>query len=528
MAAGLPLFLGFTAVIGALGLIKPLSHTYPVAQGQIDPVVLLVGLAVGVDYSMFYLRRYLEERHSGSALQRAASTPGRAVLISGLTVKAAMAGMLLAGNRVFVSLGLGTMLVVAVAVLGSVTVLPGGHGRPRRPGGMGPGAADRPPPGPGALARLAVADRPGAAPTGRFGRPGHRRPAGPGRPGAGHADRRPGHGRPAPVTAHHADLRPDPGRLPGSADLRAGGGRGAGRDRAGRRAADGGPPGRGGGPAGQLAGPVVERVSADRRVAAVSVSLAGTGADPASTRALAVLREEVVPATGARALVMGMTAASVDFNRTMDQHLPLVLGFVLGLAFVLLLVMFHSVVIPLLTIVLNLLSVGAAYGVTVLVFQHGYGRSLLGATDVGGVISWIPLFLFVVLFGPSMDYHVLILSRIREGHDRGLPDRRAVSDGIVSTAGVITSAALVMVAVFVVFATLREVDFKQLGVALASAVLIDATIVRIVLLPAAMTLLGRRNRYLPRRLYRWAGPVAAPEPAPKPVAPTPVRGRSVR
>jgi RND superfamily putative drug exporter len=180
------------------------------------------------------------------------------------------------------------------------------------------------------------------------------------------------------------------------------------------------------------------------------------------------------------------------------------------LAFLLLLLAFRSVVIPLVTIVLNLLSVGAAYGVMVLVFQYGHLRSLIGAQDVGGVIDWIPLFLLVVLFGLSMDYHVLILSRIREGHDRGLPSGRAVAEGITSTAGVITSAALVMVAVFAIFATLSEIDFKQLGVALASAVLIDATIVRIVLLPSVMMLLGRWNWYLPR----WLGFLDRPQPTP--------------
>ena len=176
--------------------------------------------------------------------------------------------------------------------------------------------------------------------------------------------------------------------------------------------------------------------------------------------------------------------------------------------------------IPTMTIVLNLLSVGAAYGVMVLVFQDGHGRSLIGAQDVGGVIDWIPLFLLVVLFGLSMDYHVLILSRIREGHERGLSTRRAVADGITSTAGVITSAALVMVAVFAIFATLSEIAFKQLGVALAAAVLIDATIVRIVLLPSLMTLLGRWNWYLPGWLgflaRRPPPPLQAPEPEPEP------------
>ena len=256
--------------------------------------------------------------------------------------------------------------------------------------------------------------------------------------------------------------------------------------------------------AGQMGGPVVETVSADHTVAILTVSLAGSGTDTHSTSALAVLRSQIVPATigrvaGTATYVTGMTAASVDFNHTMSQHLPLVFIFVLGLAFLLLLLSFRSLVIPLLTIVLNLLSVGAAYGVMVVVFQYGHLRSLIGGQDIGGVVDWIPVFLLVVLFGLSMDYHVLILSRVREGHERGLPAGQAVAEGVTATAGVITGAALVMVAVFAVFATLSEIDFKQLGVALASAVLIDATLVRIVLLPSAMKLLGRWCWYLPNR-----------------------------
>jgi RND superfamily putative drug exporter len=205
---------------------------------------------------------------------------------------------------------------------------------------------------------------------------------------------------------------------------------------------------------------------------------------------------------GTKVYVGGATAASTDFTDTMKAHLPLVFTFVLGLAFLLLLATFRSIVIPLMTIVLNLLSVGAAYGVVTLIFQDGFLRSALGAQDVGGVLNWLPLFLFVVLFGLSMDYHVLILSRIREAHAAGMSTAEAVGEGIKSTAGVVTSAAVVMVAVFSIFAFLPEVMFKQLGVGLAVAVLIDATIVRAVLLPSAMTLLGRWNWYLPRWLDR--------------------------
>ena len=238
-----------------------------------------------------------------------------------------------------------------------------------------------------------------------------------------------------------------------------------------------------------------------------------TAPTPSPPRPSAALRSQVVPATigkvpGAHVYVGGTTAGSVDFSQTMAQHLPYVFAFVLGMAFLLLLLSFRSVVVALLTIVLNLLSVGAAYGLMVLVFQDGFGRSLLGAADIGGVVNWIPLFLLVILFGLSMDYHVLVLSRVREGRDRGLPPDQAVAEGITATAGIITSAALVMVAVFSVFATLSVVQFKQLGVALAAAVFIDATIVRIVLLPSAMKLLGPWAWYLPA----WLGFIGRPGP----------------
>jgi RND superfamily putative drug exporter len=197
----------------------------------------------------------------------------------------------------------------------------------------------------------------------------------------------------------------------------------------------------------------------------------------------------------------------------MKSHLPLVLLFVLGVAFVLLLVNFRSIVIPLKTILLNLLSVAAAYGVVTLIFQDGYLRSALGAQNVGGVIDWLPLFLFVVLFGLSMDYHVLILSRVREAHDGGMTTGDAVAEGLKSTAGVVTSAAVVMVGVFSIFAVLPEVTFKQLGIGLAVAVLIDATLVRAVLLPSAMKLLGDWNWYLPAR-PRWLRVPGRPATAP--------------
>jgi RND superfamily putative drug exporter len=198
--------------------------------------------------------------------------------------------------------------------------------------------------------------------------------------------------------------------------------------------------------------------------------------------------------------VTGLTAGSKDFIDQTTARLPIVFAFVLGLAFLLLLVTFRSIVVPIKAIVLNLLSVGSAYGVLVLVFQDGHGEKLLGFQSVGGIAPWIPLFLFVILFGLSMDYHVLVLSRIREAVDRGMSNDDAVAHGIKSTAGVVTSAALVMVAVFGAFALGSDQVVKQIGVGLAAAILIDATLIRAVLLPATMKLLGERNWYLPRGL----------------------------
>jgi uncharacterized membrane protein YdfJ with MMPL/SSD domain len=508
VAAGVPLLLGLTATLGALGLLGPLSHVIPVPEGMIDSIVLLIGLAVGVDYSMFYLRRKLEERRAGhdgdTALARAAATSGRAVLISGLTVMTAMAGMFLAGNAVFTSFALGTVLVVAVAVVGSMTVLPA------------------------VISKLGDKVEKGRAPI-----VARRRASGESRTWAFIIDRVLHHpvislvlsaalliALALPALGMHTV---DPGTvgLPRSLPIM------HTYDRI-QAAFPGGPT-----PAivvvksrdvtrpsvengitkmaeavvktGQMGIPMSLVVSPDRTVAAISVPLAGTGTDSRSDAALGTLRTRVIPSTvgavpGTTAYVMGLTANSTDFNNTMKSHLPLVFAFVLGLAFLLLLFTFRSVVIPITAIILNLLSVGAAYGVLKLIFQDGYLRSLLGATNIGGVVDWLPLFLFVILFGLSMDYHVLILSRIREDHDRGMSTADSIAHGIKSTAGVVTSAAIVMVAVFSIFATLSAVAFKQVGVGLAIAVLIDATIVRAVLLPSTMKLLGDWNWYMPK----WA------------------------
>jgi RND superfamily putative drug exporter len=267
---------------------------------------------------------------------------------------------------------------------------------------------------------------------------------------------------------------------------------------------------------GQIHEPFDVQVNPAHDVAVVSMPLSGAGTDSTSYRALDTLRDQVIPATvgsvdGLTAQVTGMTAGSKDFNDSMSSHAPIVFAFVLSLAFLLLLVTFRSLVIPITAIVLNLLSVGAAYGALVLVFQHTWAQNLLGFKSTGAITSWLPLFLFVILFGLSMDYHVFIISRIREAYDKGMRTDDAIAHGIKSTAGPVTSAAIVMVAVFAIFATLGQLEFKQMGIGLAVAILIDATLIRAVLLPATMKLLGDANWYLPKRLH-WL-PRVAHEPA---------------
>jgi putative drug exporter of the RND superfamily len=264
--------------------------------------------------------------------------------------------------------------------------------------------------------------------------------------------------------------------------------------------------------------PVTVIVNPDRTVAEIDIPLAGDGSDSASNQALTTLRDDLIPATigripGASADVAGFTAESRDFNDALKSHVLFVFVFVLAAAFVLLLFTFRSIVIPVKAIILNLLSVAAAYGVLVWIFQEGHLESVLGFRSNGAIVSWMPLFLFVVLFGLSMDYHVFILTRIREAFDRGRPTEDAVSHGIKTTAGVVTSAAVVMISVFAIFATLSLLIFKELGIGLAVAVFIDATIIRAVLLPATMKLLGDWNWYLPRWL-EWlphVGPGGEPE-----------------
>jgi uncharacterized membrane protein YdfJ with MMPL/SSD domain len=507
VAAGIPLLLALTSVFAALGLLALPSKVLPM-DDAVSAVVLLIGLAVGVDYSMFYLKRAREERAAGRAerasVEAAAATSGRSVLISGITVIVALAGMFISGDKTFESFAAATILVVAISVLGSLTVLPAllsklgdRVNKGRVPFLRSPdqrvgesrvwGAILRP-----VLRRplLSAALAAGvlialAVPALRLQTTQNSTESYPRSLAVIRAYDKiqkafPGDAVAAEVVVEAPDVR--------SAGVRAAIGKLTRRALA----------------TGEMFRPIEVDVNKAGTVALVSIPIAGNGTNSASTDAVHTLRDDLVPATVGQLPesttgVGGMTAQSIDFEHQFRQRTPFVFAFVFALTFALMLLAFRSVVIGLKAIVLNSLSVAAAYGILVLVFQDGIGRGLIGASS-GGIESFMPMFLFVILFGLSMDYHVFIISRIREGVDHGMSTDEAVEHGIKTTAGVVTSAAVVMVLVFSVFATLSFDLLKQFGVGLAAAVLIDATIIRAVLLPASMKLLGDWNWYLPRWL----------------------------
>jgi len=511
VAAGVPLLLGISAFVATTGLLAPVSQLSPLHEA-VGQVTMLIGLAVGVDYAMFYLRRMMEEqdkgRSSDAALDVAAATSGRTVLISGVTVMAAMAGMFFSGNPIFSSFGIGTILVVGVAIVGSLTFLPAVLSYLGQKGwlekGRVPYVAKRRHQTKGESRMwTAILDRVLARPVVSVVLAGGLLVALT-IPALGMQFKEPGtegmsRSEPIIQTLDRIDAAFPGGSVPANVVIKAKDVTAPEVQTAIQQLHDEAIA------TGKLSEPSNVDISPDKSVAVVSLAIQGKGTDDASNESIRTLREDVVPTTvgqleGAEVAVTGMTAWSKDFLDTMKSHLPIVFLFVLSLAFILLLVTFHSIVVPIKAIVLNLLSVGAAYGVLTLVFQDGHGEKALGFTSVGGITPWLPLFLFVVLFGLSMDYHVFVLSRIRELFDRGMSTEQAVAEGIKSTAGVITSAAAVMVVTFAAFATGSDQSMKQLGVGLAAAILIDATIVRAVLLPATMKLLGNRNWYLPKRL----------------------------
>jgi RND superfamily putative drug exporter len=506
LAAVLPVGLALTSFLAANGLLAVVSHRLHL-DSSTSSVMLLVGLAVGVDYSLFYLRREREERVRGrdpaTALHIAAATSGRSVLVSGLTVVAAMSGMFLSGMLLFEGFAAATILVVLIAVVGSVTVLPAVLSLlgDRVDAGRVPGLARMRRPGEenrfwrAVLAR--VLRRPWLSVVLAAGFLGLLAV-----PAAGlHTEKLSlDLLLPADTSIMQSYQRitdafpggPSPARIVVTApDVTGSGLTAAIEDFRTRAVADG-----------VLQHPVLVTPHADIGVVEISAPLAGSGADDTSVRALDTLRSDVVPQTlgqvpGARVYVAGNLAFSEDFNAQLEQAMVPVVAFVLALAFLLMLAAFRSVTIAVVSVVLNVLSMAAAFGVMVAVFQHGWGAGLVGSRGVGAIESWIPLFAFVILFGLSMDYHVFVVSRIREAHDRGLPTREAVAHGVGSSAGVVTSAAAIMVAVFAVFATLSMTTFKQLGVGLGVAILLDATVVRAVLLPAVLAWLGDRSWWLP-------------------------------
>ncbi|WP_406050579.1 MMPL family transporter [Kribbella sp. NBC_00889] len=505
IAAGIPVLLAFSAVGAALGFYAPLSFLFP-DGGSVANVVLLIGMAVGVDYSLFYLKREREERRKGrstlDAVEIAAATSGHSVVVSGLAVIVSMAGLYVAQDMTFASMATATIVVVAVAVLGSLTVLPAllaklGHrvDRPRVPllwrlnRRIGPGGISRRILAPVlshpraalsvsilAVAALAV-------------------------PALG-------------MKTEPSDLNTLPQSIPEVRTFKAlhenfpsqGGlsydvvARGedavaalTGLQQSAVRS-------------GKFVVPQGEAIrQADGTAVLTLVSVLPESSANAET-ALNQLRSDFVPASLGSVptwAVGGEQAESVDYGNNQRDKLPWVIAFVLALTLVMMAITFRSVAIALLTTVLNLASVAACFGVLALVFQHSWAEGLLGFTSSGFVVSWIPLFLFVILVGLSMDYHVFVLGRIREGVAEGLTPRDAVRKGVTESAGVVTSAAAVMVSVFAVFATLGMLEMKQMGIGLAVAVLIDATLVRIVMLPSVLVLLGRKA-WWPNRLHRQA------------------------
>jgi len=515
VAAGLPVLLAFSAVLAAMGLNLLASHLLPTDEQTVSAIILMIGMAVGIDYSLFYLRREREERYAGrtphEALIVAARTSGQAVLISGATVLIAMAGMFVSGNSLFSTIGLGTMIVVLAAMVGSLTVLPAVlhrlgdkvdrlripviRGRPRDDGPWGRFVArvlERPALATalsaGALLVLALpalsmhtklpmfTDLPRQL---KIVRTYDRIQAA-----------FPGSQTPAQIVVKSENVTSP--RMQSAFALF--------RQRAQAT--------------GQFFPPFTVTVNPSKTVAVINFAIAGNSDNAASIAALHTLRDTVIPPIagrlpGVEVATSGVTAGTWDFNQQMKNRLPWVFLFVLGLAFVLLLLTFRSLVIAVKAVALNLLSVGAAYGILVAVFQHGWGAGFFGFDTNGAIVSWLPLFLFVILFGLSMDYHVFILSRVKELHDAGETTETAIRLAITRTASTVTSAALIMVAVFGLFSTLSLIQFEQMGFGLAVAVLIDATIVRGVLLPAAMKLLGEWNWYLPTWL-EWL-PTLAPE-----------------
>ena len=523
VAAALPLVLAVGSIFAALGVATLVSYVYPMVD-FLAQVVLLMGMAVGVDYSLFIVSRYRSERKAGrpklEAIAVASNTTGWAGFYAGVTVLLSLAGLVITDSAIFISMSIGVIIVVVLALTASLTLLPAmlsvlgdkvdtlrlpiiGRDKGNNSGGVWGTITDRVLARPGILATVTVAALialaiPALSLNLSFARGSdsyHDAVEGKRALQLLEENFSAGLAQPALVVVEGPDVNSP--AVQGSVE----------RLISSVQTDDAFVP------------PYEVTVNQAGDLLFVEVPLAAGVDEDEAENSIRHLRRDIVPEAFAgsttQVLVTGPAAGSLDFTDKMVSSAPYVFGFVLGLAFLLLLIMFRSIVIPFKAIALNLLSVGAAYGVLVMVFQWGWGISILGSESTGVIEPWLPLFLFAILFGLSMDYHMLLLGRIKESYDQGHSNEESVSRGVKLTAGQITSAAAIMVGIFATFALGRQIGMQQMGLGLGVAILIDATIIRSVLLPASMKLLGDRNWYLPSWL-EWLPKVgSAEEPQPK-------------
>ncbi len=517
VAAGLPLILGVVTIATATGLAQIVGGVVVMEDAGMM-LVTMIGLAVGIDYSLFLLERYREERRHGAskldAVERAGATAGKAVLFSGGTVLLALLGLLLMPITIFQGMGISTALTVVVAVAAGLTLLPAlvricgdwidfpHFGRMRRLRAQdATGVAQFPEIGQGSgfWGRLAssVMKRPGvyATLTAGFlllasvpvftmdlGQPSVET-----FPDSNYR-------RSFELMAEHFYAGQDsPVSVVVTGDVSSGATQAQVESFITAVDADG------------RYSHGMTRTSEDGAILVIDLMLRDDPFGEAGQNAVADLRSDYVTQafgdSGNSVYVTGDPAMVLDFNTQLSDNLPYVFAFVLGLSFVLLMIAFRSIVVPAMSIVLNLLSVGAAYGSVVLVFQHGWLADTLGLTQVETITNWLPVMLFCILFGLSMDYHVFLLSRVREAWDHTADNQASIVSGLQNTGRIITGAALIMVAVFSAFAFGRMSEMQQMGFGLGVAVLLDATLIRTILVPATMRLLGDRNWYMPKVLH---------------------------
>ncbi|MGW7133766.1 MMPL family transporter, partial [Streptomyces bobili] len=527
-----PLLLALSSIAAAVGLTMVASHVFP-DNGISTNVILLIGLAVGVDYTLFYLKREREERaRAGGRLspqavvELAAATSGRAVVVSGLAVAVSSATLYLADDVIFSSIATGAILVTLVAVVSSLTVLPAllaalgmraeRRAERRAARGLAPKKRKTHRTGPGRLTAAVlrpVAKHPVATLTVTvvgllalaapvlglkltdMGRETHSRSI-----VAMQVYDRLNAAYPELKSMHQVVVRADADRSPEvTAALR-------------ELAADVKDDPR-------LSGTSRLTVSPDKRISMLQLQVPHHVSSDKAQSSLKDVRDTYLPETvgrvkGAETAVTGDVARYTDYPTHQEQKLPLVIGALLLVTFVMTVWAFRSVVLGLVGIVLNLLSAAASLGILVVVFQHTWAEGLVDFTSTGSIGTRVPLFLFVILFGLSMDYQVFVISRIREAALRGVPTRKAVIEGIGSSAGVVTSAAVIMVTIFASFAALHIIEMKQIGFSLAVAVLLDAFVIRMLVLPSMMLLLGEAN-WWPSRGVRRAR--RSTEEAPRPL-----------